>query len=64
VTAEKGGTGLFSEERYTHAGSTMIIRGYRAGGSLLIMLDCGETEPIGNAQNPHAAGPVSVVRLP
>jgi hypothetical protein len=65
VTAEKSATELFSEERYTHAdGSVVIIREYRADGSLHIMSDRGEIELVDNAQNPYAPDPVSVVKLP
>ena len=65
VTAEKSATEQYSQERYTHAdGSVVIIREYRADGSLLIMSDRGEIELVDNAQNPYASDPVSVVRLP
>jgi hypothetical protein len=65
VAAEKSATELYSEERYTHAdGSVVIIREYRADGSLLIMSDRGEIELVDNAQNPYATDPVSVVKLP
>lgn len=65
VDAEKHASELFSEERYTHAdGSVVIIREYSADGSLLIMSDRGEIELVDNAQNPYAADPVSVVKLP
>ncbi len=65
VGAEKNATGLFTEERYTHAdGTTTIIREYRADGSFHILSDRGEIELIDNAQDPYAADPVSVVRLP
>lgn len=65
VTAEKRATDQYSEERYTHAdGSVVIIREYRADGSLHIMSDRGEIELIDNAQNPYASDPVSVVKLP
>lgn len=63
--ARKSGNDLFAEERYTHAdGTTTVIREYRADGSFHIMSDRGEIELIDNAQNPYAADPVSVVRLP
>jgi hypothetical protein len=65
VAAAKNATELYSEERYTHAdGTTTIIREYRADGSLLILSDRGEIEITDNAQDPYAADPVSVVRLP
>ena len=65
VAAEKRATDQYSEERYTHAdGSVVIIREYRADGSLHIMSDRGEIELIDNAHNPYAGDPVSVVRLP
>jgi hypothetical protein len=65
VAAEKRATDQYSEERYTHAdGSVVIIREYRADGSLHIMSDRGEIELIDNAQNPYAVDAVSVVRLP
>jgi len=65
VAAEKSATELYSEERYTHAdGKMTIIREYHADGSLLIMSDRGEIELVDNAQNPYAADPVSVVKLP
>ena len=65
VDAEKNATELFTEERYTHAdGTTTIIREYRADGSFHILSDRGEIELIDNAQDPYAADPVSVVRLP
>jgi hypothetical protein len=65
VDAEKTATGLFTEERYTHAdGATTIIREYGADGSFHILSDRGEIELIDNAQDPYAADPVSVVRLP
>jgi hypothetical protein len=65
VDAHKSATESFSEERYTHAdGTTTIIREYRADGSFHILSDRGEIELIDNAQDPYAADPVSVVRLP
>ena len=65
VDAEKNATELFTEERYSHAdGTTTIIREYRADGSFHILSDRGEIELIDNAQDPYAADPVSVVRLP
>ena len=65
VDAQKNATELFAEERYTHAdGTTTIIREYRADGSFHILSDRGEIELIDNAQDPYAADPVSVVRLP
>jgi hypothetical protein len=65
VDAEKTATELFTQERYTHAdGTTTIIREYGADGSFHIMSDRGEIELIDNAQDPYAADPVSVVRLP
>lgn len=65
VDAVKNATELFSEERYTHAdGTTTIIREYGADGSFHILSDRGEIELIDNAQDPYAADPVSVVRLP
>jgi len=65
VDAEKSATELFTQERYTHAdGTTTIIRSYGADGSFLILSDRGEIELIDNAQDPYAADPVSVVRLP
>ena len=65
VDAAKAATGLFTEERYTHAdGTTTIIREYRADGSFHILSDRGEIELIDNANDPYAQDPVSVVRLP
>jgi hypothetical protein len=65
VDATKSATESFTEERYTHAdGTTTIIREYRADGSFHILSDRGEIELIDNAQDPYAADPVSVVRLP
>jgi hypothetical protein len=65
VAAAKNANELYSEECYTHAdGTTTIIREYRADGSLLILSDRGEIELTDNAQDPYAADPVSVVRLP
>ena len=65
VDAEKTATERFTQERYTHAdGTTTIIREYGADGSFHIMSDRGEIELIDNAQDPYAAEPVSVVRLP
>jgi hypothetical protein len=65
VAAEKSATEQYSQERYTHAdGSVVIIREYRADGSLHIMSDRGEIELVDNAQNPYATDPVSVVKLP
>jgi hypothetical protein len=65
VDAAKNATESFTEERYTHAdGTTTIIREYRADGSFHILSDRGEIELIDNAQDPYAADPVSVVRLP
>jgi hypothetical protein len=65
VDAKKNATESFTEERYTHAdGTTTIIREYRADGSFHILSDRGEIELIDNAQDPYAADPVSVVRLP
>ena len=65
VDAEKSATELFSEERYTHGdGTTTIIREYGADGSFHILSDRGEIELIDNAQDPYAADPISVVRLP
>jgi hypothetical protein len=65
VDAEKTVTERFTQERYTHAdGTTTIIREYGADGSFQIMSDRGEIELIDNSQDPYAADPVSVVRLP
>ncbi len=65
VAAEKDATDSYTQERYTHAdGTSTIIREYRADGSYHIMSDRGEIELIDNANNPYAADPVSVVRLP
>ena len=65
VDAKKSATESFTEECYTHAdGTTTIIREYRADGSFHILSDRGEIELIDNAQDPYAADPVSVVRLP
>jgi hypothetical protein len=65
VDAQKSATESFTEERYTHAdGTTTIIREYGADGSFHILSDRGEIELIDNAQDPYAADPVSVVRLP
>jgi hypothetical protein len=65
VDAAKDATGSYTEERYRHAdGTTTIIRQYPADGSFHIMSDRGEIELIDNANDPYAADPVSVVRLP
>lgn len=65
VSATKDRTALYSEERYTHKdGTVVIIREYSADGSFQILSDKAEIELIDNAQNPYAADPVSVVRLP
>ena len=65
VDAEKDATDSYTQERYTHAdGTSTIIREYRADGSYHIMSDRGEIELIDNANDPYAADPVSVVRLP
>jgi hypothetical protein len=65
IDATKETTDGYTEERYRHAdGTTTIVREYRADGSFHIMSDRGEIELIDNANNPHAADPVSVVRLP
>jgi hypothetical protein len=65
VSAEKDATDSYTEERYRHAdGTSTIIREYRADGSFHIMSDRGEIELIDNANNPYAADPVSIVRLP
>jgi hypothetical protein len=65
VEARKRRTGLFTEERYTHAdGSVVIIREYRADGSFHIMSDRGEIELVDNARDPCAPDPISLVRLP
>jgi len=45
-------------------GTVTVIREYRADGSYHIMSDRGEIELIDNANDPYAADPVSVVRLP
>jgi hypothetical protein len=52
VSAEKEATDSYTEERYRHDGSFHILS------------DRGEIELIDNANNPYAADPVSVVRLP
>jgi hypothetical protein len=65
VDAEKDATDSYTQERYTHAdGTCTIIREYRADGSYHIMSDRGEIKLIDNANDPYAADPVSVVRLP
>jgi len=65
VDAEKDATDSYTQERYTHAdGTCTIIREYRADGSYHIMSDRGEIELVDNANDPYAADPVSVVRLP
>jgi hypothetical protein len=65
VSAEKEATDSYTEERYRHAdGTTTVIREYRADGSFHILSDRGEIELIDNANDPYAADPVSVVRLP
>ena len=65
VGARQSATEQYTEEEYTHAdGTTTIIREYQADGSFLILSDRCEIELIDNAQNPYAADPVSVVRLP
>jgi len=65
VDASKHATDAYSEERYTHAdGTTTVIREYRSDGTFHVMSDRGEIELIDNAQDPYAADPVSVVRLP
>jgi len=65
VDAEKSATDSYTEERYRHAdGTHTIIREYRADGSYHIMSDRGQIELIDNANDPYAADPVSVVRLP
>jgi hypothetical protein len=65
VSAAKDSTGSYREERYTFEdGTVTIIREYTADGSFHILSDRGEIELIDNANNPYAADPVSVVRLP
>jgi hypothetical protein len=65
VSASKETTGLYTEERYRHAdGTSTVIREYWADGSFHVMSDRGEIELVDNANNPYAADPVSVVRLP
>jgi hypothetical protein len=65
VDAAKDATESYTQERYTHAdGTTTIIREYQSDGSYHIMSDRGEIELIDNANDPYAADPVSVVRLP
>ena len=65
VQAEQAATDSYTEERYRHAdGTSTVIREYRADGSYHIMSDRGEIELIDNANDPDAADPVSVVRLP
>ena len=65
VSASKETTDSYTEERYRHAdGTSTVIREYRADGSFHVMSDRGEIELIDNANNPYAADPVSVVRLP
>jgi hypothetical protein len=44
--------------------TSTIIREYEADGSFHILSDRGEIELIDNAQDPYAADPISVVRLP
>jgi hypothetical protein len=65
VSASKETTDSYTEERYRHAdGTSTVIREYRADGSFHVISDRGEIELIDNANNPYAADPVSVVRLP
>ena len=65
VDARKPRHDAYAEERYTHAdGGTTVVREYRSDGTFHIMSDRGEIELIDNAQDPYAADPVSVVRLP
>ena len=65
VSAEKNAGEGFTEERYAHAdGGTTIIRHYGADGSFHILSDRCEIELVDNAGDPHAASPISVVRVP
>jgi hypothetical protein len=65
VGAEKVATDSYSENRYRHAdGTTTIIREYLADGSFHVMSDRGEIELTDDVDNPYAAYPANVVRLP
>lgn len=65
MSAERAATDSYNEDRYRHAdGTTTIIREYWADGSFHVMSDRGEIELTGDVDNPYAAYPASVVRLP